>query len=156
MAVLELLSGTAGARIVAADLRTLYDRGGSLLCLVELLALLFGENGIPLRELIQPLGLCADHVVIELLWLVIKGNLRLGGHVLQVVFRLDALVDAVKVTGHFDDIHAEVVSECLYGAALRSFALEELLVKIPFSKEILCPVLFCAGFCGLLVCKIRP
>ena len=84
-ALLILLSAAAGTGIITANLFRLNNSGRGLLLLVELLASLLGKQGIPFRQLVKPLRLCAYHIVIQLFH--VHGQVDGGflGQALQVI-----------------------------------------------------------------------
>ena len=79
--MLVFLAASAGAGVVGEDLFRRAYGARILLLLVELLAALLRKQVAPCGQVVEPVSLCAYHVVIELFLVKVERYFGILGHV---------------------------------------------------------------------------
>ena len=64
-ALLVLLAASAGTGIIGINLLLLHNGSGRLLLFVEFLSGLFVKDIVPLFQILQPVGFCCYHVLVQ-------------------------------------------------------------------------------------------
>ena len=99
-ALLVFLAASARTRIVTANFLAFYDGTGLFLLQIQCMFLLFVEDLIPLRQLIQPVSFCVNHVLVQFFFVKFQADNGILFHFLNRVCLYQALIDTIQESGH--------------------------------------------------------
>ena len=142
-AVLVLLAAAAGAGIVAAHLDGVHEDLGGPIGLGDLVALLLGQDALPLRQVEEPVGFGFVHVEEKLLKVKVEGDFAVLGEGFEVLLAVgEGGVGPVEVPHESHGIHAHFLGQSLHRAGQGLVVVQkDLLVDLGLLGEIVAPIL---------------